>query len=104
MNALELRAKATEVLARARDDDEFRQRIRTETAEVLREEGILEDIRRTNGLPEVEAADETVGWCYTSCEVTSCADYTCFLTVCPESCFPGVIATIYMQPLYAEPA
>ncbi|HEX5300637.1 MAG TPA: hypothetical protein VFW50_26965 [Streptosporangiaceae bacterium] len=95
MNMIELRGRAEQVLARARDDDEFRDRLRNNTNEVLQEEGLLDAVTQVSGIPE---AAEEAAWCFTSCQVTSCADYTCMLTVCPESCLPGVISTIYMQP------
>jgi len=98
---IDLRQKAEDVLARARDDDYFRQRLRTDTNEVLAEEGLLDAVLTASGVPD-DAAE--ADWCFTSCEVTSCADYTCFITVCPESCLAGVIATIYMQPPHVERA
>jgi hypothetical protein len=94
MDPLERRQRLEDMLARARSDEEFRLRLREDGNAVLEEEGLLEAVVAANGIPQgADLAD----WCFTSCEVTSCADGTCFLTVCPESCLPGVIATIYQM-------
>lgn len=71
-----LRERAERILAKARNDPEFRERLRSQAADVLVEEGFSDS----------EAAEMLPG---TDCGFT-CVDFTCIFseTKCPATCLP----------------
>jgi hypothetical protein len=76
-NAEQLRRKAEEIVARAHEDPDYAERLRTDPRAVLDENGVFENAVVVN-LPMVIDCAQT------------CVDFTCIFTpsLCPDTCLP----------------